>query len=125
LGGGIGGTVADGAGDIRVDDGDFVVARFLFGDGGEGTEKEAADVGEDGGAARGDAALLEEGEIRELEMDVRGGFFFGKLGSEQGGEVVGVVAERGGVTLAEGGVRRGERSAALATVGSAMLTACR
>jgi hypothetical protein len=47
----------------------------LFFDGGEGAEEEAVDVGQDGGATRGDAALLEgEGEIPEMGMDVGGGF---------------------------------------------------
>lgn len=81
-------------------------------------------VGEDGGAARGDAALLEgEGEIPELGVDVGGRFFFWNLGSEEGGEVDGVVSEGCGVARAEGGVCGAERGAALATFGGAVLAA--
>lgn len=49
--------VALGAGD--VDDDAWFAGVFLFVDSGEGAEEEAVDVGEDGGAAWGDAALLE------------------------------------------------------------------
>jgi hypothetical protein len=38
---------------------DEVVVGYFFFDGREGAEQEAVDVGEDGGAARRDAALLE------------------------------------------------------------------
>jgi hypothetical protein len=38
---------------------DEVVVGNLFVDGGDGAEQEAVDVGEDSGAAWGDAALLE------------------------------------------------------------------
>jgi hypothetical protein len=50
--------VADGAGSAGHVDTGGVAGGVLFIDGGEGAEQEAADVGEDGGAARGDAALL-------------------------------------------------------------------
>jgi hypothetical protein len=65
--------VALGAGDV---DNDFLrLGSGLLFDGGEGAEEEAVDVGEDGGAARGDAALLEgEGEVPEMGVDVGGGF---------------------------------------------------
>jgi hypothetical protein len=60
----------------------------LFVDGGEGAKQEAVDVGEDGGTAWGDAALLEgEGEVPEMGVDVRGGFLFGEVLAEEGREV--------------------------------------
>lgn len=103
-----------------------VVAGFLLGDGGEGAEEEAADVSQDRGASGRDAALLEEqGEIPELGMDGGGRIYFWNLGNEEGGEVVGVVAEGCGVALAEGGVSGGEGRAALAALGGAVLAACR
>ncbi len=47
--------------------------EFLF-DGGEGAEQQAVDVGEDGGASRGDAVLGEQQEeLGEDLVDVRGG----------------------------------------------------
>ncbi len=67
--------VADGTGSAGHVD---AFGRFLFVDGREGAEQQAVDVGEDGGAAWGDAALLEgEGEIPELGVNVGGGFGFG------------------------------------------------
>jgi hypothetical protein len=70
-----------------------VVGVFLFFDGGEGAEKQAVDVGENGGAAQGDAALLEgEREIPEVGADVGGGFFCGEVLAEEGREVGGGVA---------------------------------
>lgn len=101
-----------------------VVAGFLFGDSGECAKEEAVDVGEDGGTAWGDAALLEgEGEVPELGVDIGGRFFFGNLGSEEGGEVDGVVAKGCSVTRAEGGVRGGKRRPALTALGGAVLAA--
>ncbi len=53
------------------------------------------DVGEDGGAARGDAALLEgEGEVPEVGVDVGGGFLFWEVLAEEGGEIGGVALLR-------------------------------
>ena len=86
-----------------VDDDALFVRVGLFVDGGEGAEQKAVDVGEDGGAARRDAALLEGvREIPELGVDVRGGFLRGEILAEEGGEVDGDVAEGGGVAGAEG-----------------------
>ena len=80
-----------------------VLGRFVRVECEEGAEQEAADVGEDGGATRGDAALLEGvREIPELGVDVGGGFLRGEILAEEGGEVDGVVAEGGGVAGAEG-----------------------
>ena len=100
----------------------------MFFDGGECTEQKAIDVGQYGGTAWGDAALLEgEGKIPQESVDVGGGFFFGKVGEEQGGEVGGVVAlafpGKTGVTDAEGGMAGGELGAALAAFGGVVLTA--
>jgi hypothetical protein len=64
---------------------------------GEGAEEEAGDVGKDGGAARGDAALLEsEGEVPEVGVEVGRGFWGGEGLVEEGGEVGGVVEAHGG-----------------------------
>ncbi len=61
--------------------------EFLF-DGGEGAEKQAVDVGEDGGASRGDAVLGEqEEELGEDLVDVRGGQEADELAHQVGGEV--------------------------------------
>jgi hypothetical protein len=129
-----------GAGDV---DGDVVVVRtrsagevesFAVGelrlfDGWKSAEKEAADVGKDGSAPRRDAALLKsQGEIPELGADIGGGFFFWKAFVEKAREVGGVVAKailgKKGVARAEGGVCGGQRGAALATLGGAVLAAC-
>ena len=85
------GEVADGAGDI---DDDFLWSGvFLFAYRGEGAEQQAVDVGQDGGAAWGDAALLEgEGKVPEVGVDVGGGFLFGEIRAEESGEVGGVDA---------------------------------
>ena len=49
------------------------------------------DVGEDGGAARGDAAFGDEDEEAGEELvDVHGGIELGELGEEVGGEILGV-----------------------------------
>jgi hypothetical protein len=61
-----------------------VAGGLLFFDGGECTEQKAIDVGQYGGTAWGDAALLEgEGKIPQESVDVGGGFFFGKVGEER------------------------------------------
>ena len=82
------------------------------------------DVGEDGGAAWGDAALLEgEGKVPELGVEVGGGFGLGEILREERGKIGGVVAKCGSVTSAEGGVSGRKGRAALAAGGSAVLTA--
>ncbi len=100
--------MADGAGDI---DDDFLWSGvLLLAYGGEGAEQEAVDVGEDGGAARGDAALLEgEGEIPEVGVYVGGGFLFGEVSAEEGREIGGVVALGGGAFDVRAGVEGAER----------------
>jgi hypothetical protein len=53
-----------------------------------GVEELVGDIGEDGGAARGDAALGNEGqEPREKLVNADRGLQFGKFGEEFGGEV--------------------------------------
>jgi hypothetical protein len=65
---------------------------FLAFDGVVGVEELVGDVGEDGGAARRDAAFGDESEEAGEELaDVVGGIELGELGEEVGGEVFGVV----------------------------------
>jgi hypothetical protein len=92
--------------------------RFVFVDGREGAEQEAVDVGEDGGAARRDAALLErQVEVPQLSVNVGCGFVLGEILAEEGGEVGGVVALRGGVASAKRRVHGSYEAAALAGAG--------
>jgi hypothetical protein len=57
-------------------------------DGGEGAEKQAGGVGNDGGAARGDAILGEQDEqLGEDLVDVGGGGELGELADQVRGEV--------------------------------------
>jgi hypothetical protein len=92
------------------------------GDGGEGAEEQAGDVGESGGAASGDLAAGEETkEMGEGMVDALGGLeVFGVLG-EQVGEVVGVGGWRFGVTGAELGLRVLDDTSALASGGGVVL----
>ncbi len=70
------------------------------------------DVGEDGGAAWRDAALLEgEGEIPEVGWDVGGGFLFGEILAEEGEKIGGVVALGGGAFCGGALVESAERRA--------------
>ena len=65
-------AVAVWAGHVEDDRGGLGV--FLSGDGGEGAEELVGDVGEDGGAARGDFVLREEEEqAGEEVVDLSGG----------------------------------------------------
>jgi hypothetical protein len=67
------------------------------GDGAMGVEELVGDVGEDGGAAWGDAAFGDEDEEASEEfVDVRAGGEFGEFGEEVGGEVFRVVVLRPG-----------------------------
>ena len=107
----------------------MVVNGFLLNfecDGGEGAEKQLADVGEDGGAPRGDAVLgEEEEEIGEELVDVRGGVESSELADEVGGEVGGIafLLLKLGVTEAEAGSSVGDAEATAAIGGGAMLAA--
>jgi hypothetical protein len=84
-----------GAGEIAEVGYERLVFEFdgaLAFDGVVGMEDLVGDVGEDGGAARGDAAFGDEGEEACEELaDVVGGVEWGELGEEVGGEVFGVV----------------------------------
>jgi hypothetical protein len=60
-------------------------------EGGKGAEEEIADVGEDGGAARGDAAFGEQQEqTAEEEVDFGGGLELPEFAGEGGAEVGGI-----------------------------------
>jgi hypothetical protein len=84
------------------------------------------DVSQNGGAARGDAALghLDE-EAGEKLPDVGAGGELGEFGEEFGGEIVRVGRSglRLGVTETKAGARVHDGKAALAAAGSAMLAA--
>jgi len=93
----------------------------------EGAELEAGDVGEHGGAARGDLVLGEEGvELAEGVVDAAGGVE-GIVGVsvEEGGGAVAVVAMVGldGVLAAKVRVRVFDRDAAAASGRPAMVAA--
>jgi len=91
-------SVAVGARHINDDALGLVAGRigFVF-DGGEGAEKEVADVGQDGGAARGDAVLRKKAEeIGEDLVEVRSRFELRELAEEGGGEVGLLEADRAG-----------------------------
>ncbi len=65
----------------------IIGVEFLV-DCGEGAELEAGDVGEDGGAAGGDAIFDHEaGEGAEKVVHFAGGFEIEGIGAEVGGEV--------------------------------------
>ena len=86
-------SLADGARDVAgLEAGDFLDDDGLFlAEGAVGVEELIGDVGEDGGAARGDAALGDEDEEAGEELvDGDSGVEFGGLGEEIGGEVFGV-----------------------------------
>jgi len=98
--------------------------EFVF-DGGDGAEEEIADVGEDGGAACGDAILREEAEkIGEHLVEVGSGLEFGELADEGGGEVGLIEVDRAGVDMfgAEASDGVGDGVAATAAGGGAVLT---
>src|SRR6266851_781032 len=86
-------------------------------DGGEGAEEEIADVGEDSGAARGNAILRKKAEeIGQDLVEVRGGLEFGELAEEVSGEVGILEAVRAGEDVfgAETGGGAGDGVAATA-----------
>ena len=61
---------------------------FLLADGGEGAKQYLAEVGQDGGAARGDAVLnQEDGDLGEEGVNAGGGLESGEQAEEGGGEV--------------------------------------
>jgi hypothetical protein len=92
---GVGGfvTVTGGTGKVaEVEDARAVKFESVFAvDGAVGMEELVGDVGQNGGATRGDAALgdLDE-QTGEKLVDVHGGLEFREFGEEFGGEIVGV-----------------------------------
>src|SRR6266849_4263497 len=98
--------------------------EFVF-DGGDGAEEEIADVGEDGGAACGDAILGKKAEeIGEDLVEVGSGLQFGELAEEGDGEVGLLETDRAGVDVfgAETGGGVGDGLAATASGAGAVLT---
>jgi len=74
------------AGEVAALVGEFPLVLEL--DGGECAEEEIAGVDQDGGAARGDAVLRDEGEeFGDEFVDIGGGGEFFEAGGELGGEV--------------------------------------
>ena len=83
------------------------------------------DVGQDGGAAWGDAVSGEEKqEAGEEVIDGGGGCEFAETGGEGGGEIGGLALIFGefGVAVAERRVQVGRGEAAAGTLGEAVLT---
>jgi hypothetical protein len=77
---------------------------FLL-DGGEGTHEQAGDVGQDGGATRGDTAFGEKSkEIGERAIDALGGVEGVASDGEEGAQIVGGVL-LGVVIVAAGSIR--------------------
>jgi hypothetical protein len=100
-----------------------VRVELLF-DGRKGTEEEVADIGEDGGAAGGDAVVGQIAvEVAEGFVDAGGGLEAVGLAGEDGGEagvVLGLVVAEG-VAEAEAGVRVGDGEAAVPAFGRAVV----
>jgi hypothetical protein len=98
--GGIGGArfgpvVTLGAGDVDDDLRLFFDGLGFEDDGAVGVEELVGDVGEDGGAAWGDATFgYEEEKAGEELADVGAGGEFGEFGEKVGGEVFGVIELR-------------------------------
>jgi len=122
-------VLVDGTGSINDDFRGKVVdrRRIVFKiDFTKGAEEEAIEVGEDGGATRGDAVLHEEdGELGEEIVDLRGGFEFRELAVEIRGEINGVRFRGGrpGVAEAAGGVGVNNTKAAVAAFGGEVTAA--
>ncbi len=89
------GLVALGAEDVPDDADILVVVAGLVLDGGKGAEEEARDIGDGGGASRGDAVLGEEGqEPGEDPVDFGGGGELEEIADEVGGGSKGGVLAR-------------------------------
>ena len=103
---------------------DLEVGGFVAVDGGEGAEKHAGDVGESGGAARGDASAGEKFvEGGEGVVDALGVLEVAGVLGEHSGEVFGVGRLRGGVAGTPGGFGIEDAGGALAALGGAVLAA--
>src|SRR5713226_4610056 len=100
------GPVALGAGHVEDDFLGLVVQGLGFeDDGAVGVEELVSDVGEDGGAAGGDAGFGgEDQQPGEELVAVDGGVELGEFGEEVGGEVFRVVLWRLGHGGAQGGL---------------------
>jgi hypothetical protein len=103
---------------------DGFVEAELFVDGGEGAEEQAGDIGESGGAARGDAPAREEFvEGGEGVVDALGVLEVRGVLDEYSGEVPGVGQLRGRVAGTEVGYGIEDAGGALAAFGGALLAA--
>jgi hypothetical protein len=103
---------------------DLEVGGFVAVDGGEGAEKHAGNVGESGGAARGDASAGEKFvEGGEGVVDALGILEVAGVLGEFRGEVFGVGRLRGGVAWTPGGFGIQGAGEALAALGGAVLAA--
>ncbi|SRR6266699_5933958 len=116
------GPVAVGARHIVDDpDGLFVGGVGFEDDGAVGVEELVGDVGEDGGAARGDAAFDDEGEEAGEELaDVGSGGEFGEFGEKVGGEI-GEIA----LVLLAADADGGTRGEVVKTANETLLCSCR
>jgi hypothetical protein len=95
-------------------------------DGGEGAEEQAADVGEDGGAARGDAAFGEEiVEDAEGVVDALRPLEIESVPGEGDTKIFGVAGFGTGVSGTEGTTGAGHQGTTLAAGASAMLATLR
>jgi len=110
----------------------LVAYRIGFtGDGTVGVEELVGDVGEDGGAARGDAAFGDKDEEPgEKLVDVDAGVKFGEFGEEVGGKVFRVVlwrlgcgGDQSGMAEAKMGAGVQDGETATAAVGGVMAAA--
>jgi hypothetical protein len=92
----------------------------------QGAEEQAVNVGEDGGAARGDAVLREEAvEVDEKRVNALRGLVAAGTFREGRGEIRGGLLPVFGVMLgAKAGVGVGSEQTALPARRGAMLTAC-
>jgi hypothetical protein len=118
--------IAGRTGKIHDDDGHAgsgVRVEFLL-DGGKGAEEEVADIGEDGGAAGGDAVVGEVAvEVAEGLVDACGGLEAVGVAGEDGGKlrvVLGLVMAEG-VAEAEAGVGVGDGEATVPALGRAVV----
>jgi len=120
------------AGNIHHDDGGGgglgrLGLAFLL-DGREGAEEELIDVGEDGGAARGNAVLGEQDhEFGEEVMNLGGGVELAEQAGEGGGEVgvggIGLPILKARMAKAESGMRVQDAQTAAAAFAGEMAAA--
>ena len=102
-----------------------VVVFGFFVHGGEGAKELVGDVGQDGGAARGDAILGEKEEKAGEEVVDRGrGFEFTQAGGESGGEIgrLALIFGEFGVAGTEARISVSGGQAAALAIGEALAT---